>query len=58
MPDVLTVTLNPALDVSTAAERIIDTRKLRCDAALRHPGGSGINVARVITRLKSTMPSR
>lgn len=34
MPDVLTVTLNPALDVSTAAERIIDTQQaaVRCRA--------------------------
>ncbi|MGN6650770.1 1-phosphofructokinase family hexose kinase [Trinickia sp.] len=51
MSGILTVTLNPAVDVSTAVERVDDTRKLRCDAALKHPGGGGINVARVITRL-------
>jgi 6-phosphofructokinase 2 len=51
MPRVLTITLNPAVDVSTAVERVIDTRKLRCDAARKHPGGGGINVARMITRL-------
>ncbi|HEY3538624.1 MAG TPA: 1-phosphofructokinase family hexose kinase [Trinickia sp.] len=51
MPRIVTLTLNPALDVSTAVEQVIDTRKLRCDTALRHPGGGGINVARVIERL-------
>jgi 6-phosphofructokinase 2 len=51
MSRILTVTLNPAVDVSTAVERVTDTRKLRCDAALKHPGGGGINAARVITRL-------
>ncbi len=50
MSRILTVTLNPAGDVSTAVDQVTDTRKLRCDAALKHPGG-GINVARVITRL-------
>lgn len=48
---IVTVTLNPAVDVSTAVERVTDTRKLRCDAALKHPGGGGINVARMIERL-------
>lgn len=51
MSRILTVTLNPAVDVSTAVAEVIDTRKLRCDAALKHPGGGGINVARVVTRL-------
>jgi 6-phosphofructokinase 2 len=51
MAQILTVTLNPAVDVSTAVERLIDTRKLRCDAAFKHPGGGGVNVARMISRL-------
>lgn len=51
MPRIVTVTLNPAVDVSTAVDRIVDTEKLRCDAPLKHPGGGGINVARVISRL-------
>ncbi|CAB3789089.1 Putative ATP-dependent 6-phosphofructokinase isozyme 2 [Paraburkholderia caffeinitolerans] len=51
MIEILTLTANPAVDVSTAVERVIDTHKLRCDTASRYPGGGGINVARVIQRL-------
>ncbi len=51
MTDILTVTMNPALDVSTTTERVTDTHKLRCTAAKLHPGGGGINVARVVHRL-------
>ena len=51
MTDILTVTMNPALDVSTATDTVQHTHKLRCAAALVHPGGGGINVARVVHRL-------
>ncbi|MDB5779152.1 MAG: 6-phosphofructokinase [Polaromonas sp.] len=51
MTDILTVTMNPALDVSTSTDRVSDTHKLRCSAAILHPGGGGINVARVLHRL-------
>ncbi|MBP0593446.1 1-phosphofructokinase family hexose kinase [Paraburkholderia sp. LEh10] len=53
MIDILTVTLNPAVDLSTAVDRVVDTHKLRCEAAQRDPGGGGINVARVLHRLGS-----
>ncbi|ACC70287.1 1-phosphofructokinase family hexose kinase [Paraburkholderia phymatum] len=53
MIDVLTVTLNPAVDLSTSVERIVDTHKLRCETAQRDPGGGGVNVARVLHRLGS-----
>lgn len=48
---VLTITLNPAVDVYTSLKRIAPTHKLRCDTERRDPGGGGINVARVISRL-------
>ncbi|AYZ64583.1 1-phosphofructokinase family hexose kinase [Burkholderia multivorans] len=51
MTDVVTVTLNPAVDVATSVEHIVDTHKLRCAAPRRDPGGGGINVARVVHRL-------
>jgi 6-phosphofructokinase 2 len=51
MTDILTLTMNPALDVSTATETVMDTHKLRCTAGDIHPGGGGINVARVVQRL-------
>lgn len=51
MTNVVTVTLNPAVDVETSVERIVDTRKLRCTLPRRDPGGGEINVAWVIHRL-------
>src|SRR5512143_648241 len=51
MPVIATLTLNPAIDVSTSVERVEPVRKLRCRAGRRDPGGGGINVARVATRL-------
>lgn len=51
MPGVLTLTMNPAIDLSTSAERVEPIRKLRCAEGRRDPGGGGINVARVIRRL-------
>lgn len=51
MPQIVTVTMNPAIDVSTSVEVVEPVRKLRSGAARRDPGGGGINVARVIRRL-------
>lgn len=51
MPEILTFTPNPSIDVFTTVERVVDTRKMRCGAERRDPGGGGVNVARVIQRL-------
>lgn len=51
MPRILTLTLNPALDVSTAIDRVEPVHKMRCGEPSQHPGGGGINVARVLHRL-------
>jgi 6-phosphofructokinase 2 len=51
MNTVLTITANPALDVSMSVPQIVPFRKLRCSAPRRDPGGGGINVARVAARL-------
>jgi 6-phosphofructokinase 2 len=51
MPEIITVTMNPAVDVSTSVERIEPVRKLRCRPERREAGGGGINVARLIHRL-------
>ena len=53
MTDILTVTLNPALDIATSVAKLAPTHKLRCAPAQRFPGGGGINVARVLHRLGS-----
>jgi 6-phosphofructokinase 2 len=51
MTDILTLTMNPALDVLTTIDKVSDTHKMRCGAVLKHPGGGGVNVARVLHRL-------
>lgn len=51
MARILTLTLNPTIDVSTSVDRIAPVHKLRCGPARRDPGGGGLNVARVVKRL-------
>lgn len=51
MTDILTITLNPALDVLTTIDKVSDTHKMRCGAVIKHPGGGGVNVTRVLHRL-------
>jgi 6-phosphofructokinase 2 len=48
--NIVTITPNPAVDVSTVVDRIVPVTKLRGSSQRRDPGGGGINVARVITR--------
>lgn len=43
----LTVTLNPSLDVSTGVAVVEPERKLHCGSTRREAGGGGVNVARV-----------
>lgn len=51
MTFVLTLTANPAIDISASTEHVVPIRKLRCTAMRRDAGGGGINVARVLRRL-------
>jgi 6-phosphofructokinase 2 len=51
MRDILTITMNPAVDITTSTATIAPTHKIRCGASQRHPGGGGINVARVVQRM-------
>ena len=51
MPDIVTLTVNPAIDIATSVERMTDTHKMRCTPARSDPGGGGINVARVVHRM-------
>ncbi len=48
---VLTVTLNPALDISLSVEQLVPDRKLRAPGIRREAGGGGVNVSRVLHRL-------
>jgi 6-phosphofructokinase 2 len=49
--DIVTFTMNPAIDVSATVARVVPRHKLRCTSVRRDPGGGGINVARVVARL-------
>ncbi len=48
---IVTLTLNPAVDLATVAPRIVPTHKIRTRGEEVDPGGGGINVARVIHAL-------
>jgi 6-phosphofructokinase 2 len=50
MAEIITLTPNPAIDISTSVDRIVPMRKLRCAPQRRDPGGGGVNVARVVKR--------
>lgn len=48
---VVTVTLNPCIDKTFSVPRVVPERKLLGRDVREYPGGGGINVARVVTRL-------
>lgn len=48
---IVTVTLNPALDLATSAAAVVPNKKLRCAPETAEAGGGGVNVARAITQL-------
>ncbi|MGB0085043.1 MAG: 1-phosphofructokinase family hexose kinase [Rhodomicrobiaceae bacterium] len=48
---ILTVTLNPAIDLTTDVDKVESGYKLRCGPARLDPGGGGVNVSRAIAKL-------
>ena len=48
---IITLTLNPALDMATTVPHLIPDQKLRCSEPLLDPGGGGLNVSRAIAAL-------
>lgn len=51
MLPVLTLTLNPTIDLTTSVDAMVPDGKLRCEAPVIEPGGGGINVARMVGEL-------
>lgn len=51
MTPILTLTLNPALDMATTVPCMVSDEKLRCTEPQLDPGGGGINVSRAIHAL-------
>lgn len=52
LPSVSTVTLNPTVDMSSEADQVRPTHKIRTRNERLDPGGGGVNVARVLQRLR------
>jgi 6-phosphofructokinase 2 len=50
-PRLLTLTLNPALDLAADADTVVPTHKIRMHHEHADPGGGGVNVARVLHEL-------
>jgi 6-phosphofructokinase 2 len=46
-PQIVTLTMNPALDITTSVDVVRPTDKLRCAATRYDAGGGGINVAHI-----------
>lgn len=51
MARLVTLTLNPALDLAADAEAVVHTHKIRMQHEHADPGGGGVNVARVLHEL-------
>lgn len=51
---IYTVTPNPALDTCGVVERLVPDEKNYVQGVTRFPGGNGVNVARVLTRLEAS----
>ncbi len=51
MKSILTITMNPTIDLSMQVDRVVAHQKLRCESPRYDPGGGGINVSRVIREL-------
>ena len=51
MPPILTLTLNPAVDIACATAEVVPQHKLRTHGERMDPGGGGVNVARVLHEL-------
>jgi len=51
MKNIVTLTMNPTVDLSATVDQVLAEHKLRCWDPLYEPGGGGINVSRVIRRL-------
>lgn len=50
-PRLITLTLNPALDIAADANEVMPTHKIRMHHEHADPGGGGVNVARVLHEL-------
>lgn len=55
MDSIVTLTMNPALDITTHADTVRPTNKIRCKDVRYDPGGGGINVAQIAHNLGASV---
>ncbi len=55
MDSIVTLTMNPALDITTDADVVRPTDKVRCAGVRYDPGGGGVNVAQVAYNLGASV---
>lgn len=48
---IVTITINPAVDKSTSADKLVPEKKIRCASLTTEAGGGGINVSKAIKEL-------
>lgn len=51
MTPIVTLTMNPTVDIAAVARNVVHTFKVRCTSVRHDPGGGGVNVARVVHSL-------
>ncbi|MCF8062911.1 MAG: 1-phosphofructokinase family hexose kinase [Deltaproteobacteria bacterium] len=51
MKSIVTLTMNPCIDINATVDRVVAERKLRCDSSRYEPGGGGVNVSRAVKKL-------
>ena len=51
MSGIVTITFSPCIDRYSTVPQLIHDSKLKCSEPVLHPGGGGINVARVVKKL-------
>jgi 6-phosphofructokinase 2 len=54
MREILTITLNPAVDLDSSVAAVMAGPKLRCATPVIDPGGGGINISRAVAALGGT----
>lgn len=54
MDEIATLTMNPAIDLAYEVDRVFHTHKIRSHEERYDPGGGGINISRVVSRLGGT----
>ena len=55
MDSIVTLTMNPALDITTDTDVVRPTEKVRCAGVRYDPGGGGVNVAQVAHNLGASV---